>query len=92
MHAYSLHKSAAFVCMAGVRAGIFETLLLFFFPMYRFAELFSSRTDAHVHVSPKQSLCVALACPHEINITCKKEIKAPKHLRISGLCFLRIIP
>lgn len=92
MHTYSLHRSAAFICMAGGRAGIFETLLFFFSPMYRLAELFSFRTGAHLHVSPKQSLCVVLTCPHEINITCKKEIKAPKHLRISGLCFLHIIP
>lgn len=70
---------------------VFLRAFYYFFPMYRLAELFSSRTDAHLHASPKQSLCVVLTCPHEINITYKKEIKAPKHLRTSGLCFLHII-
>lgn len=86
------HRSAALICVVGDRAGIFENLLLFSFLMYRLAELFSSRTDAHFHASPEQSLCVVITCPHEINITCKKEIKASKHLSTWRLCFLHIIP
>lgn len=71
---------------------VFLRTFYYFFPVYRIAELFSSRTDAHLRASPKQSLCVVLTCPHEINITCKKEIKAPKRLRTSRLWFLHIIP